>query len=175
MALKYLGERFVIALNQLGKSATIGDTYRVFNDGHLDLGRLNVERGNFVSWNGSGWQIEKSIRTLNTLDLGALPATADDLPDCAGPDVPNNAISHVVVTEAAVTFNVNVGPNDVPNFAIEIECNSGSTTTIAVQATDANGNVTALKKSVNASDTLVDGSYYQLTCVGSCWTIAEFA
>ena len=175
MTLNYKGEQFVIALNALGKSATTGDTYRCFNDGHLELGRLNVKRGDFISWNGSGWQLEPSIRNLNTLDLGALPVIADALPDCAGPDVPNNAISHIVVTEVAVTFNINVGQTEAPNFALEIECSSGSTTTIAVQATDADGNVTPLKKSVNVSDTLADGRYYQLTCVGSCWTIAEFA
>lgn len=123
MALNYKGEHFVIALNQLGKSATIGDTYRVFNDGHLDLGRLNVERGNFVSWNGSGWQLEPSIQLLNTLDLADIQALVKQAlaytETSVSPAVANNKIDVALNDRSILTVNL---PNNSNGKQINISC-----------------------------------------------------
>lgn len=93
------------------------------------------------------------------------------LTSAASIDVPNNAASTLSTSEAALTLNVNVGATEVPNFAVEITAGAAITLTVTKTVGDT---VTSLYASAAGGDTLESGKFYQLTCVGNCWTLAEF-
>lgn len=95
----------------------------------------------------------------------------DALTDAASVDVPNNALSTLATAQATLTLNVNVGASDVPNFAVEVTPSADCTLTV----TKTVGNTTTtLNPSVAGGNSLTTGKKYQVTCVGSCWTLAEF-
>ncbi len=58
-----------------------------------------------------------------------------------------------------------------PNFALEID-NTDNSNNVTVTVTDASDNT--LFYSTAASNSIAAGKYVQLTCVGNCWTLAEF-
>lgn len=60
-----------------------------------------------------------------------------------------------------------------PNFAVKIVSTAGSDGTVTVYKKQ-NGIYTPLKPSVAGGTTVEAGKTYQLTCVGDCWTLAEF-
>ena len=69
------------------------------------------------------------------------------------------------------TLNVNVDSGEVPNFAVEITPSVDVTLTV----TKTVGNTTTtLNPSVSGGNSLTTGKLYQVTCVGNCWTLAEF-
>lgn len=80
-----------------------------------------------------------------------------------------NSLTRLTLTTLqAFTVKANTG---VPNFALEID-NTGNSNDVTVTVVDSLG--TALKASAAGGDTVGAGKYVQLTCVGSCWTLAEF-
>ncbi len=81
-----------------------------------------------------------------------------------------NSITKLTLTTAqTLTVLANEG---VPNFALEID-NTGNSNDVTVTVKDSTG-TTTLKASAAGGNTVGTGKYYQLTCVGSCWTLAEF-
>ena len=74
-----------------------------------------------------------------------------------------------LTTVQSITVKANEG---TPNFALEIDNtdNSNDVTVTVVDFAD-----TTLNSSVSGGSTVGAGKYVQLTCVGSCWTLAEFA
>lgn len=72
-----------------------------------------------------------------------------------------------LTTISALTINTS---SVVPNFAVEID-NTGNTNDVTLTVTS--GDET-LKYSEAAGNSIESGKFYQLTCVGSCWTLAEF-
>jgi hypothetical protein len=74
--------------------------------------------------------------------------------------------------EAALTLNVTPPPGTVPNFAVEITASVACTVTVT---STVGGTTTTLKYAAAAGNELEESKTYQLTCVGSCWTLAEFA
>ena len=110
------------------------------------------------------WSLE--YNTLGAIKNGGA------LTDGASVTVPNNALSTLSTAQSTLTLNVNVGDNEVPNFAVEVSPNADCTLTV----TKTVGNTTTtLNPSVAGGDSLTTGKLYQVTCVGSCWTLAEFA
>jgi hypothetical protein len=79
----------------------------------------------------------------------------------------NTVTKVTLATVNAVTFSVD---ESVPAFAIEID-NTGNSNDVDV--TVVNG-ATTLKYSSAAGNQVGAGKYVQLTCVGGCWTLAEF-
>lgn len=93
------------------------------------------------------------------------------LTDGASVTVPNNALSTLSTAQATLTLNVNVSSDEVPNFAVEVSPSADCTLTV----TKTVGNTTTtLSPSVAGGNSLTTGKLYQVTCVGSCWTLAEF-
>lgn len=116
-----------------------------------------------VTTNGSTWTWSE-YRVNSITNGGALT-------DAATVDVPNNALSTLATAQASLTLNVNLDGGDVPNFAVEVTPSTDVTLTV----TNTVGNTTtALSPSVSAGNELAAGKKYQVTCVGSCWTLAEF-
>lgn len=109
-------------------------------------------------------------KTLYAL-IGSIK-NGEALTDAAYVNVPNNAISTLATAQSTLTLNVDVGATEVPNFAVEVTPSVDLTLTV----TKTVGNTTiTLNPSVAGGNTLTAGKLYQVTCVGSCWTLAEFA
>jgi hypothetical protein len=86
-------------------------------------------------------------------------------------NVANNAVSRLTTVQNALTLNVNLGLGEIANFAVEITTSVNATLTV----TSTIGNtVTTLHPSVAGGTSLESNKIYQVTCVGSCWTVAEF-
>ena len=102
-----------------------------------------------------------------------LPPVIDGgtLTDAASITVENNALSRLSTNQSVLTLNVNLTADEVANFAVEIAASANVTLTVT-STTD--GVATTLKKSAAGGDSLESGKFYQMTCVGSCWTLAEF-
>lgn len=102
-----------------------------------------------------------------------LPPVIDGgtLTDATSITVENNALSRLSTSQSALTLNVNLAAGEVANFAVEIAASAN--VTLAVTST-VGGVTTTLKKSAAGGDSLESGKFYQMTCVGSCWTLAEF-
>ena len=73
------------------------------------------------------------------------------------------------------TLNFVVSPTDgmAANFAVKITSTAQTDGTVAVYK-KANGLYVPLMPSVAGGTTIEAGKTYQLTCVGDCWTLAEF-
>lgn len=91
--------------------------------------------------------------------------------DTASIDVTNNAIQELTSAQAALTLNVNCAEGEVPNFAVEISASAAITLTITKTV---GSTVTTLWPSEAGGTSLESGKFYQITCVGNCWTLAEF-
>lgn len=94
------------------------------------------------------------------------------LTDAASVDIGNNKLHRLTTAQSALTLNVVLNSSgEVPNFAVEIT--AGAAVTLTVTKT-VGSTTTTLKQSVAGGNELESGKFYQLTCVGSCWTVAEF-
>lgn len=87
-------------------------------------------------------------------------------------DVPNNASSTLTSEQETLTLNVNVDEGEVPNFAVEILAETNIELTVT--KTVGNGTPVTLYASSTGGSSLVSGKYYQVSCIGNCWTLAEF-
>ena len=93
------------------------------------------------------------------------------LTDAASIDITNNRLHTLETTQANLTLNLVLEAGEVPNFAVEIT--AGADVTLSITKT-VGGTTTLLKQSVAGGNALENGKFYQVTCVGSCWTLAEF-
>ena len=117
-----------------------------------------------LRWNGTAWAAQDKViygmgsntKSEEEIDQGVLSI-----------DGGNTVTKVTLATVNAVTFSVD---ESVPAFAIEID-NTGNSNDVDV--TVVNG-ATTLKYSSAAGNQVGAGKYVQLTCVGSCWTLAEF-
>jgi hypothetical protein len=157
-----------IGVEWAGNPAMVGDV--VMHDG---LRYVCTTNNMDEEWDPSHWtllsvgtDIERLQRAIGSVKNGGV------LTDAASVNVPNNALSTLATAQATLTLNVNVGTDDVPNFAVEVTPSADCTLTV----TKTVGNTTTtLNPSVAGGNSLTTGKKYQLTCVGSCWTLAEFA
>ena len=117
----------------------------------------------------SGGVAEAVTEAVHISDEGA--KTESDLVDGALSIGEPNSITKLTLTTAqTLTVLANDG---VPNFALEID-NIGNSNDVTVTVKDSTG-TTTLKASAAGGNTIDDGAYVQLTCVGNCWTMAVFS
>ena len=85
----------------------------------------------------------------------------------------NNILTNLTIGQNYTgDFSINVTSTDedfIPNFVIEIDNQSSADINLTVTK-----NGTPLKACVIAGTTIAGGNFYQLTCIGSCWTLAQF-
>jgi len=85
----------------------------------------------------------------------------------------NNILTNLTIGQNYTgDFAINVTSTDedfIPNFVIEIDNQSSADINLTVTK-----NGTPLKACVIAGTTIAGGNFYQLTCIGSCWTLAQF-
>ena len=89
--------------------------------------------------------------------------------------VENNSLTTITgVNVAALQVSVSFddGSTEVPNFALEIDPTVDCTLTIKKYV---GSSPLTLTPSVAGGNVMTAGKHYQVTCVGSCWTLAEFA
>lgn len=111
---------------------------------------------------GNGLVLVRELAGIS--DAGALT-------DAASIDVVNNATQQLTSAQTTLNLNVNCAEGEVPNFAVEIS--AGAAITLTLTKTVGN-TVTTLWPSEAGGTALESGKYYQVTCVGKCWTLAEF-
>jgi len=142
----------------------------------------------WTGFNGKGFGADRAVADENGNNIVATYATKADvaevvskigsiadggtLTDGATINVANNAVSRLTTEQSALALNVNLGLGEIANFAVEITTSVNATLTV----TSTIGNtVTTLHPSVAGGTSLESNKIYQVTCVGSCWTVAEFA
>ena len=140
--------------------------YFPFNKGSgiIEFRSIQDSRINCFTWNGTAWVAGDSI----IYGMGSDTKSEVDIDQGVLAIDGGNVVTKVTLaTVNAVTFSVN---ENVPAFAIEID-NTGNSNDVDV--TVVNG-ATSLKYSSAAGNQVGAGKYVQLTCVGGCWTLAEF-
>lgn len=125
------------------------------------IGDAPSDGKNYVRKNGAWSEIG---------DIGAL-ADGGALTDGVSVEVPNNKLSTLSTSQATLTLNVTPTSGTVPNFAVEITASVACTVTVT---STVGGTPTTLKYAAAAGNELEASKTYQITCVGSCWTLAEF-
>ena len=100
---------------------------------------------------------------------------AGALTDASIVTVQNNALSTLTTAQSTLMLRVYCQPGEIPNFAVEITTTTAVTLAV-VKVVDGGGAAVAteLKYSAAGGNELESGKTYQVTCVGSCWTVAEF-
>lgn len=81
----------------------------------------------------------------------------------------NSTTKLTLTTVSTLTVLANSG---VPNFALVID-NSGNSNNVTITVKDS-ADTTTFLQSVSAGNEVTAGKIFQLTCVGNCWTLAEF-
>ena len=84
----------------------------------------------------------------------------------------NNGFATLSTSQSALTIVDVVGTDEVVNFAIEITPSVNCTLTIQKKVGD--DSPVTLKHAVSAGNELEAGKTYQVTAVGTCWTLAAF-
>jgi len=137
-------------------------TYRNSGSGHVRMKFTGTNE--ILEVEDDVWIVTE--QALNGVNNGGV------LIDASSVNVPNNALSTLATAQAALTLNVNVGSGEVPNFAVEVTPSVDVTLTVTKTV---GSTTTTLSPSVSGGNSLTTGKLYQVTCVGSCWTLAEFA
>ena len=154
-------DSFFEALSESGDSGTTKPTFTQANvvENIASGTTLSTMLGKIAKWYAYGIPLR-------------LSGTATNLSTVA---VANNSIAKLVNTsQNLITVTVDtVATDEVPNFAVEIDNTNGVNATLTVKKLVGNS-YTPLKYSVSAGNQIEAGKYYQLTCVGDCWTLAEF-
>jgi len=102
------------------------------------------------------------------LDLGT--KTDDDLDNGTYTVIrANSHTTFALTTATAMTVNANPG---LGNFEMLID-NSGNASDLTITVKSNNGQTTYMHSSAAGTD-VAAGKIAQLTCVGTCWTLAEF-
>lgn len=124
---------------------------------------------NYVLIDGVGGSAKCPLSLLLSVRNGGV------LTDAASIPVDNNAISQLTTSQSSLTLNVNCEPGEIPNFAVEITTTEAVTLSVVkIVGSGSSAVATTLKYSAAGGNELESGKTYQLTCVGSCWTVAEF-
>ena len=90
-------------------------------------------------------------------------------------NVGNGKVTYIAIpttSEATtLTVNCNINPGECANFACEIQNNSSVEVTVTVTLNSIAGSAGR----ASATDgKIASGKFCQVTCVGNCWTMAEF-
>lgn len=124
---------------------------------------------NYVLIDGAGGSAKCPLSLLLSVRDGGVLTDASSIP------VENNAISQLTTSKSSLTLNVNCEPGEIPNFAVEITTTEAVTLSVVkIVGSGSSAVATTLKYSAAGGNELESGKTYQLTCVGSCWTVAEF-
>lgn len=166
--LQWKGPATVAQLNAGITGIQPGWTYTLTDAGTLTDGSIDVEAGDEVAWT----EDEEWFKVGGNSEIhDGGSKTESDLVEGVLAIASTNSVTKLTLTTAeTLTVLANEG---VPNFALEID-NTGNSNDVTVTVKDSTG-TTTLKASAAGGNTIDDGAYVQLTCVGGCWTMAVFS
>ena len=132
--------------------------------GRIEFRSIQNTSINCFTWNGTAWAAGDSV----IYGMGSDTKSEVDIDQGVLAIDGGNTVTKVTLsTVNTVTFRVD---EIVPAFAIEID-NTGNSNDVDVTVMNRS---TTLKYSIAAGNQVGAGKYVQLTCVGGCWTLAEF-
>lgn len=157
-------EKDFVALSESGDSGNTEPTFSMASTvGNIVSGTtLSTILGKIAKW----------------FDYGMPLMNGGSFTNMAAFTVKNNKLSSLV-NMSQTAIEIDVGPltvNEFPNFVVEIDNTSGVDATITVKILRASPyQPFTLMFNSSAGNQILAGKLYQLTCVGSFWTLAEFA
>lgn len=86
-------------------------------------------------------------------------------------DITRNNTKTIVTLTSVSALTLNATFYGIPNLVIELD-NTSNQSNVALTLKDGNNNT--MRHSTSAGNVAQAGKYYQVTAVGSCWTLAEF-
>lgn len=153
----------------------------IFDENEVDL---------WTTFNGTGFGAERAAADVEGNPIVDTYAKKSEVPDVSrfqqklitdtvtatpSVNVDNNTVTSITINAgdniSAMTINCNISEGDCPNLAVEIDNQSSTDCTITVIKNNVAG---SLKQSAVTDGVVKGGKFYQLTCVGRCWTMAEF-
>ena len=150
----------------------------------------------WTSFNNVGFGAERAIADVEGNDIIDTYAKKSEVPDvsqfqqklvpdtktaAASVTVGNNKVTLIELASdhsiSAMEISCSVAAGESANFAVEIDNKSASLDCVVTLVLTVGGvqQTIRLAASSGAVAKVKAGKYYQLTCVGSCWTLAEFA
>lgn len=170
---------YLVNLSNAGKTAILRYSYAMYDSDYIVGGlgsspyppsqiqafsNVYADTVNILTINSNGYSCKQQY-------VGHL----NELPDATESDLDNNTIymDHNEVRKLTLTTisTLTVNISTVGNFALEID-NTGNSNDVTVSV--ARSGTTTLKYSVAGGNVVGAGKYVQVTCVGNCWTLAEF-
>lgn len=153
----------------------------IFDENEVDL---------WTTFNGTGFGAERAAADVEGNPIVDTYAKKSEVPDVSrfqqklitdtvtatpSVNVDNNTVTSITMNAgdniSTMTINCNISEGDCPNLAVEIDNQSSTDCTITVIK---NNVANSLKMSAATDGVSKGGKFYQLTCVGRCWTMAEF-
>lgn len=116
------------------------------------------------------------IRSISFPGVSILPIVQKNIQSGNVVEVTNNSLNIVNGTllldrDLSIVLPPRANSDEAPNFALQITPNTDCN--IVITATGYNGG-NPLMYSEAGGNSIVSGKHYQITCVGDCWTLAEF-
>lgn len=146
----------------LGVNVTT-ENNRITAIGDMPIAATTDANGNDI---GSTYATKSALNSKQPLfyDAGALT-------DGATVNVHNNAIQQLTSSQSELTLNVDCDAGEVPNFTVELSPSNALTLAVTKTVDDT---VSTLYPSVSGGTSLESGNYYQVNCLGNCWTLLAF-
>ena len=152
---------------------------------YVSLRRLERFFSDLKTWLASKYATKESVDGIETA-LDTLNDTMEtvahggmyDLGTKTESDLNNGKLaiacgnSTTVLTLTSVQALTVLANSGVPNFALLVD-NSGNSENVTVTVKDS-ADTDTFYQSAAAGNTVEAGKIYQITCVGKCWTLAEF-
>ena len=141
----------------------------IYVDGSFSVFRTAANETNFTNYVPG-----KGTSELMYLNSNLKNGTSGYDPDDGLVSAPNNRnLTYTYTGSNTLDFVVSPIDGMAANFAMKITSTSQTDGTVTVYK-KANGIYIPLMPSVSGGTTVEAGKTYQLTCVGDCWTLAEF-
>ena len=105
---------------------------------------------------------DKLVPATGTIESGAV-------------SLQNNKVTSIEIpsdsSATSLTLDCTVAAGECANFACEITNNSSETVTLTLTLNSVAGST---HRAAATDGKVESGKFYQLTCAGTCWTLAEF-
>lgn len=176
-----------------GTVLTAGDNSLADENGNLIFDENETEL--WTSFNDVGFGAERAVADVEGNNIIDTYAKKSELPDvshfqqklvqdtktaAATVTVDNNKVTLIELASdhsiSAMEITCAVAAGESANFAVEIDNKSASLDCVVTLVLTVGGVQQTIRLAASAAVAKANaGKYYQLTCVGTCWTFAEFA
>lgn len=131
--------------------------------------RTKINSAKDLQVNGTMSMVEDST----TVTLGSKPVLDfGTVTSAATVNIQNNGVSSLSTSLTAMTLNINVPEGEAANAICEISTTNELTLTVTV--TKGSANPVTCRFSDQVGNVLEAGHFYQVSCTGTCWMMADF-